>query len=411
MFKEGCVCLNLRVYLLAVSAFVVGTVELIVGGILDLIAADLHISVSAAGQFITIFSVAFAISAPILMNLTAKMERKKLYLYALAVFVLANLIVAFSSSYALTLSARALSAMSGSVIIVLSITMASKLVPESHRGRAIGVIYMGISGSLVLGVPIGMVIGNAYGWRAPFLLIVALSLVAMICIALFLQRTQPSPAVPLRQQLSTLRSSKIISGQLISFIMLTGHLTLYAYLAPFVQSNFDISPTMMSVVYFMFGIAAVSGGGLGGLLSDKWGVNKTILLIVTCFSGAMFMMLLASQASIYVFMAAMMIWGGLSWALSPAQQSYLIKHAPDTVEIQLSLNNSVMHLGIATGSFIGGIVIEKSSVANNPWVGGMIALLALGCAAFSISRKPVDANVPAAKRPSASTVGSIAEQA
>lgn len=399
--------LNARVYLLAISAFVVGTVELIVGGILDLIASDLHISVSAAGQFITIFSVAFALSAPILMNITARMERKRLYLLALSVFIVANLIVAFSSSYGLTLSARALSAMSGAVIIVLSISLASQLVPESHRGRAIGIIYMGISGSLVLGVPVGMVIGNAYGWRAPFLLIAGLSALAMIANAMFLKRTAPSPVVSLRQQLSALCTSKIISGQLISFLMLTGHLTLYAYLTPFVHANFDISPAMMSIVYFLFGITAVAGGGLGGLLSDKWGATKTIVLVLVCFSASMFMMLFAAHASIYVFMAMMMIWGGLSWALSPAQQSYLIKQAPSTVDIQLSLNNSVMHLGIATGSLIGGMVIEKSSVANNPWVGGLIALLALGSAAYSISRKPAPVTEPMAKCASISSADSV----
>ncbi len=394
LFLEGWYGLNFRVYLLAFSAFVVGTVELIVGGILDLIASDLNISVSAAGYFITIFSIAFAISAPILMNVTARLERKKLYLLALAFFVVANLIVAFSSSYNLTLAARALSAMSGAVIIVLSISLASQLVPESHRGRAIGIIYMGISGSLVLGVPIGMVIGNAYGWRAPFILIAALSIVAMIANAWLLKRTAPSPVMPFKKQLSSLCTSKIISGQLISYLMLTGHLTLYAYLTPYIHANFEISPSLMSIVYFLFGITAVAGGGLGGLLADKWGPTKTILLVLVCFSGSLFMMTLASQASIYVFIAAMMIWGGLSWALSPAQQSYLIKQAPETIDIQLSLNNSIMHLGIATGSFIGGMVIESSSVANTPWVGGLIALLGLGAAIFSISRKPSRADVP-----------------
>ncbi|MFU1793175.1 MFS transporter [Paenibacillus azoreducens] len=180
--------MNLRVLLLAAVAFVVGTVELIVEGVLDLITVDLHISVSAAGQFITAFSMAFALSAPILMNLTAKLERKTLYLISLGAFLLSNLMIAFSSSYHLILFARVLSAMSGVIIIVLSITLAPRLASPSHKGRALGIIYMGISGSLVLGVPIGMLIGNAYGWRAPFLLIAGMSALAILGITVFLKK-------------------------------------------------------------------------------------------------------------------------------------------------------------------------------------------------------------------------------
>lgn len=388
--------MNFRVYMLAIAAFVVGMVELIVGGILNLIAEDLQISISSAGQFITIFSIAFAISGPILINLTAKMERKKLYLYTMATFMISNLIVAFTSSYAAIIAARALSAMSGSVIIVLSISMAASLVPESHKGRAIGIIYMGISGSLVLGVPLGMVIGNAYGWRAPFLVISALSLLSMAGIALFTKRTAPNPVVPLRDQLSLLKNSKIISAQLIVLLMLTGHLTLYGYLQPYVQSTFNISPGMMSVVYFLFGIAAVTGGGFGGWIADRFGTKRSILAIVACFSVSMFMVMLTAQISFWVFLIAMMIWSALSWAISPAQQTYLLQLAPDNAETQLSLNSSMLHLGIASGSIIGSTVIEKSSVANNPWVGGIIAAVAFGVAFFSLTRRSAPAEDEAA---------------
>ncbi|MFM9281271.1 MFS transporter [Paenibacillus jiagnxiensis] len=378
--------MNFRIILMAAVAFVVGTVELIVGGILELIATDLHISVSAAGQFITVYSIAFALSAPILMNLTAKMERKTLYLSSLGVFLLSNVLVALSSSYALILSARALSAMSGAVIIVLSITLASRLVPPSYSGRAIGIIYMGISGSLVLGVPIGMTIGDAYGWRAPFLLIAGMSALAIVGISVFFHKSPPEKAVPLRKQLALLKNGKIVSGQLISFLLLMGHLTLYAYLAPYVQSLFPVSPGILSLVYFLFGIAAVAGGGLGGWISDRWSTRQALIVITACFACSMFMLPLAAKVSFSMFLAVVMVWSALSWAISPAQQMYLIQTAPEEADVQLSLNSSIMHLGIACGSLIGGVIIETSSVANNFWVGGLLALAALGCAVFSLTR-------------------------
>ncbi|MFI2857263.1 MFS transporter [Paenibacillus sp. JSM ZJ436] len=386
--------MNFRVYMLAIAAFVVGMVELIVGGILNLIAEDLSISVSSAGQFITIFSVTFAISGPILVNLTAKLERKKLYLYMLAVFLISNVMVALTSSYAAIVAARALAAMSGSVIVVLSVSMAAAMVPESHKGRAIGIIYMGISGSLVLGVPVGMMIGNAFGWRAPFIVIAVLTLLSMGGVALFTKRTAPSPVVPLRRQLASLKDSKIISAQLIGLLLLTGHLTLYGYLQPFVDATFQISPQMMSAVYFLFGIAAVLGGGAGGWISDRLGTKRAILGITASFSVSMFLVLVTSQTAFWLFLPFMMLWSGLSWSIAPAMQTYLLQLAPDHAETQFSLNSSMTHLGIAAGSIIGGAVMDHGSVSDNPWVGGLIASLAFGMALFSFSRR----TKPAAER-------------
>lgn len=231
-----------------------------------------------------------------------------------------------------------------------------------------------------------MVIGNAYGWRAPFLLVVGLTAIAILGIYAFLSKVPPSEVTTLRAQFASLKNAKLVSGHLISYLMLTGHLTLYAYLTPYLQETFQLSPGMTSIVYFLFGLAAVSGGGLGGLMADKWGTKRSILLIVSSFAVIMFVLPLTAQVSFYVFLIAMVIWSALSWALSPAQQSYLMQTAPDTADIQLSLNSSVLHLGIASGSVVGGLVIEQSSVANNAWVGCLFVLLALGSAMFSLTR-------------------------
>ncbi len=378
--------MNFRVYILASSAFIVGIVELIIGGILDQIAADLHISISKAGQLISVFSLAFAVSSPILLNATAKVERKKLYLWTLFFFLIGNLMAVFSPNYTVLLLSRIVSAATASLLIVLSVTVASNLVKPEYKGRAIGVIYMGVSGSLVLGVPLGMTLGNLYGWRAPFVLISALTVLAAASIFFFLKETPPNPIVPLREQLKALRNSKIISAQFISILMLTGHLTLYAYFTPFLQSALHLDATMISVMYFVFGLAAVAGGGMGGFASDKLGIGRSILTIIPLFAVAMILMPMATKAPFWVFLIVMIIWSALSWSISPAQQSYLIQIAPKTADIQLSINNSASHIGIAAGSAIGGIVIEKSSVMYNSWVGVLFILAALLCAFYSITK-------------------------
>ncbi|MFC3884568.1 MFS transporter [Bacillus songklensis] len=390
--------MNLSVYILAISAFIVGIVELIIGGILDLIAKDLQISISTAGQLISVFSLAFAIASPILLNATAKIERKKLYLWTLLIFLIGNMMAVFTPDYAILMLSRVVSAASASLLIVLSVTIASSIVKPEYKGRAIGVIYMGISGSLVLGVPIGMMLGNLYGWRAPFVLISFLTIVAMVSISLFLKEIAPNPIVPLREQVKALRHSKVFSAQMISVLILTGHLTLYAYFTPFLQSTLHLNSTMISIMYFVFGIAAVMGGGMGGWASDKVGTGRAILTIIPLFAVMMILMPIVTKASFVLFLVIMVMWSALSWAISPAQQNYLIQTSPETSDIQLSINNSACHLGIASGSAIGGIVIEQSSIMYNSWVGVLFVLAALVCAVYSITR------------PSAAAVGNMVHE-
>lgn len=362
--------------------------ELIVGGILDIVAEGLGISLSKAGELITIYSLVFAIASPVLLTFTAKVERKKLLLVTLVIFFFGNMVAFFSPNFWVIFLSRIISAASGSLLVVLCVTIASSIVKEEFRARAIGTIFMGISGSLVLGVPAGLVIGNQFGWRSPFLFIAVLTLISMAGVYFLLNKMEPKPMVSLGEQLRTLKNSKILFAQLASALFLTGHLTLYAYLTPFLQTALNLNSTWISIFYFIFGISAVIGGGLGGFMADKWGSKRSILTIIAVF-GVALILLPQAAFSITLFVILMMIWSMLSWAISPAQQNYLIETSPETADIQQSLNNSALHLGIALGSVIGGVVINHYSVMHNAAVGGIFVFLSLLCAIYSITRGQV----------------------
>ncbi|MGV3466718.1 MAG: MFS transporter [Heyndrickxia sp.] len=376
--------MNFRVYILAIVSFVVGMAELIVGGILDIIANGLRISIGTAGELITVYSLIFAIASPVLLTLTARVERKKLSLISLFIFFIGNLVAFISPNFAFLFLSRIISAASGSLLVVLCVTIAASIVKKELRARAIGIIFMGVSGSLVLGVPIGLVIGNHFGWRLPFLFIALLTLISMVGVSLFLTKIEPKPVIPLHKQLQTLKQPKILFAQLTSLLFLTGHLTLYAYLTPFLKSVLHVNANMLSIFYFIFGISAVFGGGVGGWMADKWGSKKSIVSIIAVFSIVLFI-LPKVTFSIILFVVVMMIWSMLSWAITPAQQNYLIESSPGSSDIQQSLNNSALHFGIAIGSVVGGIVISQSSVLYNAWVGGLFVVFALICAIISIT--------------------------
>ncbi|HLR70506.1 MAG TPA: MFS transporter [Pseudogracilibacillus sp.] len=377
--------MNKNVYILAVAAVTVGLVELIVGGVLPIIAEDMQVSTGTAGQLITIFALVYAISGPILLSVTGKYDRKKLFLTTLFIFFLGNIATYFSPTFAWMMIARVLTASSASLVIALSLTITPRIVEVAYRARAIGIIVMGISSSLVLGVPIGIVITNYFGWRMVFLGIAILTLITMVLVSKLIDSVPNEQIVPLRTQIKALGNIKIGGAHLATMFTLAGHYTFYAYFTPFLETTLHLSQNWISITYFIFGIAAVSGGALGGAMADKIGVQKTILIVIGSFAIALFI-LPYMTFSFPLFLIMMLVWGALSWALSPPQQEYIIQSDPETYAIHQSFNNSALQFGIALGSAIGGFVLQKTeSVTTVAHVGSIVIIVAFVFALFSFS--------------------------
>lgn len=373
--------LDKRVYLLTTISFVVGMVELIIGGILDLVADDLGVSIGRAGLLITIFALVFGVSGPVLLFLVGQADRKRVTIIALFVFLIGNILAVFSTSYNVLLISRIISAASGALLTVLCLTLAAYISKPEYHGRAIGLVVMGISGSIVLGLPIGVSMGHAFGWKSPFILIAALTIMLMIAVSIFFGQVKTNPPVPLKQQFVALKDKKVMAAHLTTFFFMAGHFVLYGFLTPFVIITMDFGGMFITIVYFIYGAAAVSGGGLAGWSADKFGIKRTLLTVIVLLVACL---LLIPYTPVVLFWFILIIWGILSWSITPPIQSHLVQLSPKTSDIQQSLNNAALHLGIALGTFVGSFVIDGFSVEINPIVGACFVIVSLGTAFVSL---------------------------
>ena len=381
------ILVNKRIYFLAVIAFITGMVELMVGGILDLIANDLEITLAEAGSLITVFSFIYAVISPVLLVLTAKMERKRLILICLYIFLFGTVLTVFGPNYLVVFIARIIQAISSSLLVLLCIVIAPNIVRKEYRGRAIGIVSMGTSASLVLGIPIGIYLGSTFGWRAPFILITLLTVMAIIGVHFLMEKVVSRPATPLKSLLKSLllglKNLKLFLALFTTFLYMAGHTVLYAYFKPYLHHTTDFSITWIGILYFIFGLAAVTGGGLGGLVSDLIGSRRTIVVSLVLFDFVFFILPVANITP-WLYLITIIFWGMLSWGISPAMQSYLIETIPEAGDIMQSLNNSALHLGIAFGSLVGGMVVDKLSIEENPYVAGGLVMIGLITAILSI---------------------------
>jgi len=370
--------MDIRLFSLALATFVTGTAENIIVGILPGIAPGLNVSVSAAGQLTSIFSITFALTAPLALVLTTRFERKAILVFALGVFIASNIIASISPNYAVLFIARIGMASASAVVCLIATMLATELVSPPMRGRAIGIIFMGISGSMVAGVPTGMIVNDWLGWRAVFLcLAVAAALVQLLSL-----RSLPRAGRSLRglpPYMPHLKSFRLVSAQLVSILMIGGHFVLFAYLSPYLLEAVHISSQKVIWAMVAFGVAGMTGGYLGGLLVDKLSPRLAIVLTPLLYLTALATIPLATGSST-IFGAVLMIWACISWMISPVVQSFLITTDPATADAGVGINLSAMHIGVALGTATGGLALRHWHLQALPWIGCILVALSLLCA-------------------------------
>ncbi|MDA3648199.1 MFS transporter [Saccharopolyspora indica] len=373
----------LRVAVLALGTFAVGTDAFVVAGVLPEIAADLDVGIAQAGQLVTVFAIAYAVLSPVLATLTGTWPRRAVLLTALAVFVLGNIATALAPSYATVLATRVLAAAGASMFTPIAGAAAASLAPETQRARAISLVVLGLTVSTALGVPLGTLLGSVTSWRGTMWFVAALGAAAGIGVAALLPAIPAPRAASLRERLAPLRDGKITMTLLTTVAFFIGIFIVNTYISAIVEPATGGNSALLAMLLFLSGAAGTAGNLISGGWTDRFGAHRVIAVAIAVALVNCLLLPITAEALVSA-VPAVLLFGLTAWSVTVPQQHRLIEAAPSSTSLVISLNASGGYLGSSLAGVIGAAALELSP-ASLPLVAAVF--IVIGLAASELAQR------------------------
>lgn len=372
---------------LTLSAFAIGTTEFVIVGLVPTIAQDLSVSLPSAGLLVSLYALGVAIGAPVLTALTGRWSRKHVLLSVMTLFVIGNVLAWMAPSYGSLITARILTGLAHGVFFSIGSTIATGLVSKDKEASAIAIMFTGLTVALVTGVPLGTWIGQNFGWRATFMVVAVLGFIALIGSALLIPKNlkQSAPA-RISQQLSVLTQPRLLLVYAMTAVGYGGTFTAFTYLAPILQQVSGFDASAVGLIMLVYGVSVAFGNIWGGRLADRLGPIKALSYIFAALAAVLLVFTFTASNSVAAVLT-ILVWGAFAFGNVPGLQVYVVqlaeKYTPNAVDVASGLNIAAFNVGIALGSILGGVIIERMSLMDTAWIGAIIVVIALILTRFS----------------------------
>ncbi|MFC5473388.1 MFS transporter [Paraherbaspirillum soli] len=372
---------------LTISAFAIGTTEFVIVGLLPIIAADLNVSLPSAGLLVSLYAIGVAVGAPLLTALTGRVPRKTLLVALMLLFTIGNLLAWHAPGYASLIVARVLTGLAHGVFFSIGSAIAVSLVSKEKAASAIALMFTGLTVALVTGVPLGTFIAQYFGWRASFLAVSGLGLIAVVGSLLLIPANIPySAPASLRKQLEVLTHPRLLMVYATTALGYGGSFIAFTYLASILQQVSGFSAGSVSLVLLVYGVSVSIGNIWGGKLADRQGPIRALQWIF----GLLALVLLVLTFTAYnrwLALATVLAWGAVAFGNVPGLQVYVMqqaeRYAPHAKDVASGLNIAAFNIGIAGGAWAGGLVVQHAGLMHTPWIGALVVIGALGMATWS----------------------------
>lgn len=366
------------IYLIATGAFALGMASYVTAGLIPMIQTEFAVSVSAAAQLVTAFTLAYGLGSPLCVALLPAHRQRGGLFVMLALFVVANAASAMATDIATLMVLRVFAGMAAGTYLAIGIAAAVAVSPAEQHGKAISVIMGGMASGTVLGVPFSLLLAEYWGWQAALWLIAVIGLVALIGLLYRLPPLPATPTVPVHKKLAILADRRVIGLLFISLLAAIASLGMYTFMAPLVSAYGDQPVTAF---LWVWGVGGVLGSFLVGALVDRFQGHILIFAILLMLGVALIVLPFLIAINLWFALAPIALWGAVGWALQVPQNNELMKargqHGDGNLAV--ALNESALYLGSAIGALIGGLALALPMPVEMLSVGaGCVALLGIG---------------------------------
>ncbi|MGB4778846.1 MFS transporter [Microbacterium sp.] len=361
---------------LALGGFGIGLTEFGIAGLLPEIAADFAVTANIAGYLVSGYALSVAVGAIVLTAAVARVERKRVLLGLVVLFILGNLISALAPTYEVMLIGRIVAALCHGAFFGVGAVVASDMVAEDKKAGAISLMFAGLTVANVVGIPFGTFVGQQFGWRATFWAITAIGIVTFLGIQLLVGKSPAPPTGNLRQELGVLRRPQVLLSATVSILTFGAVVGAYTYIAFTLTEVTGFAASTVPWLLLLFGVGTFIGNLVGGRLAD-WSLDRSLLtilvaLIVTLTGFAL------TASIVGTTLVAMFLLGAVGFATAPGLQLRIMRFAGDAPTVASGANIAALNIGNAVGAWLGGVTIAAGLGFVSPlYVGAALAVVAL----------------------------------
>ncbi|EKK2687015.1 sugar transporter [Salmonella enterica] len=377
----------LRVVTLAITAFIFNTTEFVPVGLLSDIAESFHMQTAQVGIMLTIYAWVVAVMSLPFMLLTSQMERRKLLICLFVLFIASHVLSFLAWSFTVLVISRIGIAFAHAIFWSITASLAIRLAPAGKRAQALSLIATGTALAMVLGLPIGRVVGQYFGWRTTFFAIGMGALITLLCLIKLLPKLPSEHSGSLKSLPLLFRRPALMSLYVLTVVVVTAHYTAYSYIEPFVQNVAGLSANFATVLLLILGGAGIIGSLVFGKLGNRHAsslVSIAIALLVVC------LLLLLPAADSEAHLAILSIfWGIAIMVIGLGMQVKVLALAPDATDVAMALFSGIFNIGIGAGALVGNQVSLHWSMSAIGYIGAIPACAALVWAVLIFRKWPV----------------------
>lgn len=365
-----------RVILLAFAGFVFNTTEFLPVALLSDIADSFHIPVEQAGLMITLYAWIVSLMSLPFMLMTAKLERRSLLIKLFIVFVASHVLSVLAWDFWVLLLSRIGIAFTHAIFWSITASLAVRVAPKDKKAQAIGLLAMGSALAMVLGLPLGRVIGQYFGWREAFAIIAVLAFTILILLYRFLPHLESRNAGSLRSLPLLIKRPLLLGLYALTILIISAHFTAYSYIEPFMVRIGEMSDSAATAILLIFGLSGITAS----LLFNRFYRRSPTAFLLTSMGilGLSLVLLLPLSGSQFSMFLLAFIWGiGIS-GIGLSLQVRVLQLASDATDVAMAIYSGLYNVGIGGGALLGNQVMQHLGLANIGFSGSALALLGIG---------------------------------